>query len=856
MRRRDYCRAEQAPGMTGIGRKSNVVDGMKAFSSGALERAMPSSTQSMIGIVVERFKRAAFPAFVCLLLSASAVWFTVCAAPADKSAYVNSVGISMLRIPAGTFLMGNRLRTDPRALGQLEVLVDGDYDEKPVHEVRISREFHMSESEVTARQFRQFRFDYQPEAGHSAESALATGVSWFDAVEFCRWLSRREHRSYRLPTEAEWEYAARAGTTGNFSSGALPPEGDASNPWGLRRMHSGAAEWVLDWHGTYPWQTQKDPVGPSAGFARVVRGGGIMGASDEAGRNEATDGTLPYYRRSANRASMAPGYEGRHNIGFRIVEAPLPDTRPSDPEIRLHEQFVKQDHSHVQQGPDPGRPWFRRRPLLPIPPEDEEQEAILAAGLHPAILGHNHSPGLTVCSNGDVLASWFSSSTSETEYLPNTTFLMARLRFGSDRWDFPSLLYDFADVNEQSSLLWNDSGVLVHFGGGAGLTGVPFRSQTSRDNGATWSEVRLPTLLPPLGGYWTQPITSAFRAADGAILLSSDAVGGESMLWMSRDEGKSWSDTKGRTGGRHTAFAVLRDGRILGMGGKNTDIDGFMPQSVSADGGQTWAVSKTTFPALGSNQRPTLLRLASRRLFFAGDWQDRKGRQPRGVTERGAYVALSDDEGSTWRVKTLPGTLPHEAWVLPERKLWAAKFHDSGTLGYAVAAQAPNGVIHLITSMNHPALHFEMNEAWILSGDERETTVTSERSAAFPGRETYPGGAPKATWSGVIDSAGRYVLDGPEIWYYESGAKQYEATWSLGRKTGHETFWNRDHTVEWEWNHRSDGVEIWTQYWSNRRKKSESTWKDHRADGPATLWEPDGSVRARYHFQAGELAKD
>jgi formylglycine-generating enzyme required for sulfatase activity len=839
-----------------VGSESNVVDGIAALFSGTLERAIPSSTQSMIGILVERLKAPACPAFLCLLGSATLLWFGASAAPAEKTARVNSVGISMVRIPAGTFLMGNRLHTDPHALGQLELLVDGDYDEKPVHEVRISHEFYMSESEITARQFRQFRFDYQPAAGYSAESALATGVSWFDAVEFCRWLSRREHRSYRLPTEAEWEYAARAGTTGHFSSGASPPEGDAPNPWGLRGMHSGPAEWVLDWHGTYPWELQKDPVGPSAGFGRVVRGGGIMGASDETGTNEATDGTLPYYRRSANRASVAPGFEGRHNIGFRIVEAPLPDTRPWDPETRLHEQFVKQDDSHLQQGPDPRVPWFRRRPLLPIPPEDEDQQAILAAGLDPAILGHNHSPGLTVCPNGDVLASWFSSSTSETEYLPNTTFLMARLRFGSDRWDFPSLLYDFADVNEQSSLLWNDDGVLFHFGGGAGLTGVPFRWQTSRDNGATWSEVRFPNLLPPLGGYWTQPITSAFRTADRTILLSSDAVAGESMLWASRDEGKSWSDTKGRTGGRHTAFAVLRDGRILGMGGKNTDIDGFMPKSVSTDAGGMWAVSKTIFPALGSNQRPTLLRLASGRLFFAGDWQDRKGRQPKGVTERGAYVALSDDEGSTWRVKTLPDTLPHEAWVLPQRKLWAAKFHGSGTLGYAVAAQAPNGVIHLITSMNHPALHFEMNEAWILSGEERETTVRSDPSAALPGRETYPGGALKSTWSGVIDSAGRYLLEGPEVWYYESGAKQYEATWSSGRKVGHETFWNRRNLVDWEWNHRSDRVDIWTQYWSNGRKKSESTWKDYRADGAATLWEPDGSVRGRYTFRAGELDKN
>ena len=72
-------------------------------------------------------------------------------------------------------------------------------------------------------------------------------------------------------------------------------------------------------------------------------------------------------------------------------------------------------------------------------------------------------------------------------------------------------------------------------------------------------------------------------------------------------------------------FVVRKDGTILGLGGKVTNIDGFMPQSISRDGGRSWTVTKTRFPALGSNQRPIVIRLASGRLFFASDWQDRRG---------------------------------------------------------------------------------------------------------------------------------------------------------------------------------------------------------------------------------------
>src|SRR5581483_2793011 len=138
----------------------------------------------------------------------------------------NSTGVLMIRIPAGKFRMGNDQATDPKVLGQYEFLTHGDYDEQPVHDVTISHEFFMSETEITAEQFAEFRMDYQDVGPFSP---YATGISWDDAVAFCDWLSKKEKRPYRLPTEAEWEYAARAGSTQAFSNGSTPAQPDQPN---------------------------------------------------------------------------------------------------------------------------------------------------------------------------------------------------------------------------------------------------------------------------------------------------------------------------------------------------------------------------------------------------------------------------------------------------------------------------------------------------------------------------------------------------------------------------------------------------------------------------------------------------
>ena len=767
----------------------------------------------------------------------------------NQKEFTNSIGMKMVRIPAGKFRMGNLQPRVSYKPGDFSARTH--YDERPSHEVTISQPFYMSETEVTARQFQDFQMSYENE-GRFPPSA--SGMSWDDAVRFTQWLTRKEHRNYRLPTEAEWEYACRAGSTTPFSSGNQPLPPGHVNEWGLENMERGVPEWVLDWYGPYPESSQKDPVGPAGGLSKVVRGGGFMTA--RRGREE-DDTFAPAYRRCANRASVAPGYHGQDVIGFRVVMAPMPYTKPWPEPVPFIRRFVKNSGSMpVAAGPDPGRPWFQQRNMLPIPPENGSTLEIEAAGFGGGVHDHNHSPGLAVMPNGDVLAIFFSSSAGGSEYAPSTSFVATRLRFGSNQWDPPELFYDFADVNDQSALLWTKGQKVHFFGGGIGLVGVPFRWTWSMDNGATWSPIRFPAILGSVGGYSPQPITSAFRGPHGTLYVATDGSGGESVLWASHDNGKTWEDTGGRTGGRHTAFVVLKDGCILGMGGKNTNIDGYMPQSLSCDGGRTWTIRKSSFAALGSNQRPAIIRLADGKLFFASDFQDRKERAPAGQKQRGAFVALSSDEGQTWKIKRLATALPHEAHVVPARGQWHEKdYGGDATLGYAVAAQAPNGIIYLISTMNHPAQEFEMNEAWILAGVTGRTPMTTGLGKTLKGRETYPNGSIKATWTGRFEPDGRYELDGPERWYYRDGKKAYEVTYKDGYKTGLETCWSANGHIMWQWDHRAEGQSVWTHYWPDGKKRQQSEWNGELANGPAVLWDKAGQVIGRYTFNDGAIVK-
>jgi hypothetical protein len=535
---------------------------------------------------------------------------------------------------------------------------------------------------------------------------------------------------------------------------------------------------------------------------------------------------------------------GHHLIGFRVVQA-APATRFRPTDAPYANQGVHQNDRPAKRGPTPAKPYFRKRFMMPTPLENSDRKVIDAAGLHPSFREHNHSPALEVLPNGDVLLVIY---TSYNEYEPGVSLIAARLRFGAEEWDMPSPWVDFSLVNDHAPLLWVDQGMLRMFWGNPRLASAfPFQWVESSDNGATLGPVDFPKFTGPVGPHSKQPINTAFRGLDGTMFIASDAAGASSVLWGSRDNGKTWYDTGGRSAGRHTTYALLKDGSILGMGGKNSNIEGYMPKVVSKDGGKTWEKSKTPFAALSSNQRPSLLRLASGRLFFAGDYQDREGRQPGGIKERGSYIALSADEGQTWTIKPLLGAQPHEDGK-----------SISATVGYSAARQAPNGVIHLITTMNRPNLHFEMNEAWILDAvatrkDPMAPTSTGALTLVGKQEEKFSNGQTRLSWSAGIGSDGRYLLEGDEVWYYQNGRKQREATYRQGHKVGRETYWSPAGQVEWTWDYRSDGSAVWTQFWSNGQKKSVSNWRDFMCDGVSTCWDPSGKQVSQVQFSQGVI---
>ncbi len=735
----------------------------------------------------------------------------------------NSLGLKLVSIPAGEFTMGSS--TKP-----------ANWDEAPRHRVTISQPFLISETEITAEQFRQFKADASL---NSKYAPYAAGMSWDDAVAFCAWLSQKEGRPYRLPTEAEWEYAARAGRT----DGAKWELDDQPNPWGLRGLLTGPTEWCSDWFGEYGLSAERDPAGYAAGHTKVVRGGYL----DKAEKFKPDD-----YRRPSNRAAAPASFGpnsgknpnsqnyGLHRIGFRVVQAP-PIATALKPYVAPYAmQGIKQtSSSEAALGPDSAKPYFRRRPHLPMPLEGPlEYVREHRAGLHESFRHHNHSPGFEVLPNGDTLLVIYSSN---WEYEPEVTLIGARLRFGADQWDMPSPFTDTPGSNDHAPLLSSEGNTLRLFWGNPWMEGhFPFQSMTSTDNGATWSPVTYPKITGPLGPdlEFPQPINTALRDRKGTLYLAVDAADGgplnsQSMLWATDDNGVTWRDTLGRTFGRHTTFALLKNGNILAMGGKNSHIDGFMPKGISADGGRTYELSKTPFSAVSSGQRPSILRLASGRLFMAGDFYPSKRiEKAPSIKENGSYVALSDDDGETWRIKRLPGNFSVK--------------RGKPSLGYSVARQGPNGLIHVVTSSNHPGLHYEFNEAWILSDEtfaDNDDAMNQSRATSISDvrehRENFPDGKPRITWSTGRANDGRVLLHGPETWFYTDGSKQREVTYKLGVKTGRETHWSLTGTKESEWDHRDDGTSLWRTWHSDGSLRSESTWKNHRLiDGTDRLFEP------------------
>jgi len=525
--------------------------------------------------------------------------------------------------------------------------------------------------------------------------------------------------------------------------------------------------------------------------------------------------------------------------------------------VPFSQSAVKQSPEPALLGPNPKIPYFTVRFAMPIPPENATSTVAVLTGMDPMVFTHNHSPGFEILPNGDALAVYFSTPPGKAEADVSTSFVQARLRYGAEEWDMPELFFKTQDHNDQSGLLWVDKNKIWFFGGGRGLDSVPFRMATSTDNGATWT-ISLPQLETLPEKFTAQPITSAFRGANGFIYFGMDGDGASSFLWRSDDDGIHWRDMGGRTGGRHSVIVPVGDkGNLLSIGGKNNSIDGWSPENVSTDWGASWSSNTPSpFPPLGSAQRPSLIRLADGNLFFVSDaYLQKKGQAPPEGWKYGndCFVAISTNNGASWRIKPLPVQLPNH------------EYRKYGTVGYVTARQAPNGVIHVLTTETQPCAQYELNEAWIFS-DAGDVAPETSGGEVRKFSEKYPNGKSRATWSARICPNGRYLLDGLETDYYETGQKAHEVTYGSGRKTGTETYWSTNGAKLWTWeSHPESNTAIWTQYWNNGKKHVESHWETQPkardldrsffgfvANGPATQWNEDGTVAHVYNFVNGQ----
>ena len=236
----------------------------------------------------------------------------------------DDVSLDMIWIEPGTFTMGSP-----------ENELDRDYDEAQ-HQVTLTKEYWLGKYEVTQAQYEAV-MGTNPSKFKGANLPVEM-ISWFDAKEFCATLTKIERAAgrlpegyeYTLPTEAQWEYACRAGTTTALNSGknlsseekcpemdevgwykynsdeATHPVGQKQpNAWGLYDMHGNVWEWCKDWYGSYPSSAEMDPTGPDSGSDRVLRGGSWYGSASSC--------------RSAIRIYNYPDYYLSNDHGFRVA---------------------------------------------------------------------------------------------------------------------------------------------------------------------------------------------------------------------------------------------------------------------------------------------------------------------------------------------------------------------------------------------------------------------------------------------------------------------------------------------------------------------------------------------------------
>ncbi len=438
---------------------------------------------------------------------------------------IKELSFDFVKIPSGSFVMGADL--DPKYIvAGMEEGWRGIHiqDEFPVRRIILSQDFEMMKYEVTNAQYEIFKPGHKEWRGKSYDlskndNEALVYVSWEEAKAYADWLSTLDpDYNYRLPTEAEWEYVARAGTRTPFSNGingdiyALNPfdsvqmnrmnyqwpypftwsngcrswvtfrpddctgvddvypsktnikDADLTignslpNQFGICDMHGGVEEWVSDWFGLYNPQDTLDPLGPVLGDFKVCRGG--------------SHNNHVQHTRSANRMSSALN-DKHYFLGFRLVRtADKAITKTAAAEKGIYPWANDVSSASYSWKKDSDCPFYSMTSLYELVPMLSDgshygsKEQLVQFGFDPVnkkplltgpLYTHNHSPTLAWAENGDILLSWFSG---ENEMGPELTLLASRgvrQGDGSLKWTAPAEFLKATDRNMHSSNLLNNS---------------------------------------------------------------------------------------------------------------------------------------------------------------------------------------------------------------------------------------------------------------------------------------------------------------------------------------------------------------------------------------------------------------
>jgi len=226
----------------------------------------------------------------------------------EKEDLGKGVKLDLILIPAGKFMMGSPASENGRGSNETQ------------HEVTLTKPYYIGKYEVTQEQYEAVMGN-NPSSNRGAKLPV-TNVSWNDCQEFIKKLNAKTNGSYRLPTESEWEYACRAGTTTSYSFGNNLTKSDANilgygiklvgsykpNAFGLYDMHGNVWEWCEDWKADYPAVAVTDPKGPATGTGRVLRGGSFDYSESLA--------------RSSSRNDSTPSDRTFNVPGFRLARTP------------------------------------------------------------------------------------------------------------------------------------------------------------------------------------------------------------------------------------------------------------------------------------------------------------------------------------------------------------------------------------------------------------------------------------------------------------------------------------------------------------------------------------------------------